>query len=190
MSDLERRFTGEVRVDVEASRTIRGYAIVFNVKSENLGGFREIIKPEAVDRTLSEGLDVRALVDHDTGKIIGRTRSGTLTLRKDKKGLRIEIDPADTTAGRDVLESVRRGDISGMSFAFRTLDDEWHLEDGEHVREVTDMRISEVSIVSFPAYPQTDVQVAQRSLAAFQKAQAGSRLEWLKRVHKTRLARL
>jgi len=190
MSELEYRFAGEVRVDVEASRRITGYAIVFNVKSENLGGFREIIKPEAVDRTLSEGLDVRALVDHDTGKVIGRTRSGTLALRKDKKGLRIEIDPADTTAGRDVLESVRRGDISGMSFAFRTLDDDWHVEDGEQVREVSDMRISEVSIVSFPAYPQTDVQVALRSLEAFHQVQAGCRLAWLKKVHRTRLAKM
>jgi len=189
LSDLEYRFAGEVRVDVDASRRITGYAIVFNVKSENLGGFREIIKPEAVDRTLAEGLDVRALVDHDTGKVIGRTQSGTLRLRKEKRGLRIDIDPADTTAGRDILESVRRGDITGMSFAFRTLDDDWHVEDGEQVREVSDMRISEVSIVSFPAYPQTDVQVAMRSLEAFEKIQQASRLEWLRKIHKTRLAK-
>ena len=189
MTDIEiREFTGEVRVEVDAGRKIRGYAVVFNAKSQNLGGFREIIKPEAVDRTLSEALDVRALVDHDTGKVIGRTKAGTLALRKDKKGLRVEIDPADTTAGRDVLESVRRGDISGMSFAFRTLTDEWRMEDGETIREVLDMTISEVSIVSFPAYTQTSVEVAQRSLEQFQKAQAGSRLEWLKKVHKTKLA--
>src|SRR6185295_5700179 len=116
-----------------------GYAIVFNALSQDLGGFREIITPEAVDRTLSEALDVRALVDHDSGKVIGRTRSGTLALRKDRKGLSVEIDPADTTAGRDILESVRRGDISGMSFAFRTLTDNWRKEDGETIREVLDM---------------------------------------------------
>jgi HK97 family phage prohead protease len=188
-AELERRFTGNVRVDVDSSRKIKGYAIVFDVKSLDLGFFREIIKPEAVDRTLSEALDVRALVDHDTGKVIGRTRAGTLMLRKDKKGLRVEIDPADTSAGRDVLESVRRGDISGMSFAFRTLTDEWRMEDGETIREVLDMTISEVSIVSFPAYQQTSVEVAHRSLLAFQQTQAGSRLEWLRKVHKTRMAR-
>jgi len=186
---LERRSAGEVRVELDATRKIRGYAIVFNALSQDLGGFREIITPEAVDRTLSEALDVRALVDHDSGKVIGRTRSGTLALRKDRKGLSVEIDPADTTAGRDILESVRRGDISGMSFAFRTLTDEWRMEDGETIREVLDMTISEVSIVSFPAYQQTSVEVAKRSLAAFQKTQGGSRLEWLKKVHRTRLAR-
>jgi len=193
MSDLERRFIGEVRVDVDASRKIKGYAIVFNVKSQDLGGFREIIKPEAVDRTLREALDVRALVDHDTGKVIGRTRAGTLELRKDKTGLRVNIDPADTTAGRDVLESVRRGDISGMSFAFRTLTDDWRMEDGEAIREVSDMTISEISIVSFPAYTQTsaqvtrDTEVAVRSLQAFRESR-GVSIEWLKKLHKTRLA--
>lgn len=189
MSELERRYTGEVRVNVDSSRKITGYAIVFDALSQDLGGFREIIKPEAVDRTLREALDVRALVDHDSGKVIGRTRAGTLSLRKDKKGLRIEIDPADTTAGRDVLESVRRGDISGMSFAFRTLTDEWRQEDGETIRDVVDMTISEVSVVSFPAYTQTSVEVAQRSLQAFQQTQTGSRVAWLKKVHRTRLAR-
>jgi HK97 family phage prohead protease len=145
MDPIERRVAGEVRVELDANRKIRGYAIVFNALSQDLGGFREIIMPEAVDRTLSEALDVRALVDHDSAKVIGRTRSGTLALRKDKKGLRVEIDPADTTVGRDILELVTRGDISGMSFAFRTLTDEWRMEDGETIREVHDMTISEVS---------------------------------------------
>jgi Escherichia/Staphylococcus phage prohead protease len=189
MSDLERRMMGEVRVELDASRKIRGYAIVFNALSQDLGGFREIIKPEAVDRTLSEALDVRALVDHDTGKIIGRTRSGTLALRKDKKGLRVEIDPADTTAGRDILESVKRGDVSGMSFAFRTLTDDWHLEDGEPIRDVLDMTISEVSIVSFPAYTQTSVDVAQRSLAQFTETHRHSGIEWKRKVLRNALAR-
>lgn len=189
MDQLERRFVGEVRVELDALRKIKGYAIVFNALSQDLGGFREIIKPSAVDRTLSEALDVRALVDHDSGKVIGRTRSGTLALRKDKKGLRVEIDPANTTAGRDILESVQRGDVSGMSFSFRTLTDEWRMEDGETIREVLDMTISEVSIVSFPAYQQTSVEVAQRSLETFRKMQAGSRVEWLRKVHRTRMAR-
>jgi hypothetical protein len=189
--ELERRFTGEVRVELDALRKIKGYAIVFNALSQNLGGFREIIRPEAVDRTLSEALDVRALVDHDSGKVIGRTRSGTLALRKDQKGLKVEIDPANTTAGRDVLESVSRGDVSGMSFAFRVMPngDDWHEEDGMLIREVTDMTISEVSVVAFPAYTQTDVSVAKRSLDAFQKTQAGSRLEWLRKVQRIRRAR-
>lgn len=189
MEQLERRFTGDIRVEAGDGRKIRGYAIVFDALSVNLGGFREIIKPEAVDRTLSEALDVRALVDHDTGKVIGRTRAGTLTLRKDRKGLKVEIDPADTTAGRDIFESVSRGDVSGMSFAFRTLTDEWRMEDGETIREILDMTISEVSIVSFPAYQQTSVEVAQRSLQAFQHTQRGSAIEWRAKKLKTLLAR-
>lgn len=189
--ELERRFTGNVRVDVGAGRKINGYAIVFDVQSVNLGWFREIIRPQAVDRTLSEALDVRALVDHDTGKVIGRTRSGTLALRKDKKGLRVEIDTADTTAGRDILESVGRGDVSGMSFAFRVLPngDDWREEaDGTLIREVIDMTVSEVSIVSFPAYTETSVEVAKRSFDAFRKTQ-GRSVDFLQKLHRTRLAK-
>lgn len=188
MSDVERRYAGEARVELDASRKIRGYAIVFDALSQDLGGFREIIKPEAVNRTLSEALDVRALVDHDSSKVIGRIRSGTLSLRKDRRGLRADIDPADTTTGRDILELVRRGDISGMSFAFRTLTDEWRMEDGETIREVLDMTISEVSIVSFPAYQQTSVEVAQRSLRAFQQTGPGRSIDWFRKVHQTRMA--
>ena len=88
----ERRYSlGELQAD-EDGRRIRGYAIVFNRMSLDLGGFRERIVPEAVNRTLDEALDVRALVDHDTSKIIGRTRAGTLRIQKDGHGLRVEID--------------------------------------------------------------------------------------------------
>lgn len=188
-SEWERRMLpATLRAD-EDRRRIRGYAIVFDSLSHDLGGFREIIKPEAVERTIREALDVRALVDHDTGKVIGRTKAGTLMLRKDGHGLRIEIDPPDTTVGRDILESIRRGDITGMSFGFRTLDDEWHMEDGEPIREVTDMIIREVSIVAMPAYEATDVAVAKRSLQSHTQAQMGSSIQWLQKVHQTRLAR-
>jgi HK97 family phage prohead protease len=188
MNPLEVRFAGSVRVEADASRKIKGYAIVFNSMSVDLGGFREIIMPDAVNRTLSEGLDVRALVDHDSAKVIGRTRAGTLALRKDKTGLKVEIDPANTTVGRDIMELVGRGDITGMSFAFRTLTDEWRMEDGEAIREVHDMTISEVSIVSFPAYQQTSVEVAQRSLREFKESARGKSIAWLQKVHQTRMA--
>jgi uncharacterized protein len=116
VSNIERRYAiGEVRVDTDGDRKIRGLAIVFNSRSVDLGGFIEIIKPEAVDRTLREGLDVRALVDHDTSKILGRTRAGTLQLRKGRSGLEVLIDPPNTTAARDILESMERGDVTGMA---------------------------------------------------------------------------
>ena len=188
-SNLERRMSGAARVDLSSDRRIRGTAIVFNALSVDLGGFREIIKPEAVSRTIREGLDVRALVDHDTSKIIGRTRAGTLELSADHRGLRVVIDPPNTTYARDLMESLERGDISGMSFGFRVLSDEWRMDDGGPIREVLDMSVSEVSIVGFPAYPTTDVQVALRSLDQFRQTQAGNRLDYLRKWHRTRLAR-
>lgn len=191
MDNLERRAWAECRAEAsDNGKKIRGYAIRFNALSEDLGGFREYIAPEAVDRTLNEGLDVRALVDHDSGKVIGRTRAGTLMLRKDSKGLKIEIDPdTEISYAKDIMRAVARGDVSGMSFGFRALEDVWDYEGKTPIRTVTDMRVSEVSIVTFPAYQQTDVSVAQRSLQTFQAAQRGNRLEWLMKVHRTRMAR-
>jgi HK97 family phage prohead protease len=156
----------EGRAELSEDKRIRGYAIVFGVKSVDLGGFREIIRPSAVDRTLREGLDVRAYFNHDTDKVLGRTSAGTLRLQKDGHGLRAEISPPNTAMAKDLMVSIKRGDISGMSFRFRALDDEWHLEDGMPIREVADMVIGEVSVVSEPAYP--DTEVAVRSLREFQ----------------------
>jgi HK97 family phage prohead protease len=165
---IEHRMALEARVDLSDDRKIRGVAIVFNSTSVDLGGFREIIKPEAVDRTLREALDVRALVDHDTGKVIGRTTAGTLVLKKDRSGLKVVIDPPNTTVGRDIVESVQRGDVTGMSFGFRVLTDEWRMENGEAIREVLDMVVYEASIVAFPAYQATHVSMAsQRALSVF-----------------------
>lgn len=192
MDNLERRAFTECRAEAsDNGKRIKGYAIRFDVQSVDLGGFKEIIDPAAVDRTLSEGLDVRALVDHDSGKVIGRTRSGTLSLRKDSKGLRVDIEPDDEISyARDIMRAVSRGDVSGMSFGFRTLEDEWNYEGKIPLRTVTDMRISEVSIVTFPAYQQTDVQVAQRSLqAALQAHGGGNRLDWLMKWQRTKFAR-
>ena len=173
MDNMERRAFAECRAEAsDNGRRIRGYAIRFNSLSEDLGGFKEYIAPEAVDRTLSEGLDVRALVDHDSGKVLGRTRAGTLSLRKDSKGLRIEIEPdPEISYASDIMRSVARGDVSGMSFGFRALGDEWNYESKMPIRTITDMRISEVSIVTFPAYQATDVSVAQRSLNAYREEQ-------------------
>jgi HK97 family phage prohead protease len=191
MDNLERRAWAECRAEAsDNGRKIRGYGIVFNALSQDLGGFREIIAPEAVDRTLSEGLDVRALVDHDSGKVIGRTRSGTLRLRKDSRGLHIEVEPDEEISyARDIMRAVARGDVSGMSFGFRALDDDWNYDEKTPVRTVTDMTVSEVSIVTFPAYRQTDVQVAQRSLQQFQAAQTGKSVAFLRKVHRNALAR-
>jgi HK97 family phage prohead protease len=191
MDNLERRSWAECRAEAsDNGRKIRGSPIVFNSASVDLGGFREIIAPEAVDRTLSEGLDVRALVDHDSSKVIGRTRAGTLRLRKDARGLHMEVEPdEDISYAKDIMRAVARGDVSGMSFGFRVVGDDWNYDDKVPVRTVTDMRVSEVSIVTFPAYQATDVQVAQRSLQAFQQAHKGNRVDWLLKMQRNRAAR-
>lgn len=186
-NDLERRFTPlEVRVDQADGSllpVIRGYAIVFNSLSEDLGGFREIVAPEAIRRTLSEGIDLRALVDHDFGRIIGRQSAGTLRVKPDAHGLAVEIDPPDTTVGRDTVVSLRRKDVTGMSFSFRTLEDRWNLKTEPPTRTLLDMRVHEVSIVSMPAYPETSAAV--RSLAA---VRSGRSIESLQREHRQRVA--
>jgi HK97 family phage prohead protease len=147
------------------ARVIRGYAIVFDQLSENLGGFREVIKPEAVDRTLKDGVDLRALIGHDPDKILGRMSAGTLRVEKDGRGLLVEIDPPAQHEG--IVESIKRRDVTGMSFAFRTIGDDWDFKAEPPIRSVTDMLVREVSVVTFPAYPSTEV--AMRSLAARQQ---------------------
>lgn len=141
-------------------RKIVGYAAVFNSRSEDLGGFREIIRPGAFNRNFPDA-DVRALIDHDPSRIIGRTKSGTLTLSVNNKGLIAEVMPPDTTVGRDISESIKRGDVDGMSFGFRTISDQWSMQDGEVIRELLDVTLDhgDVSFVTYPAYRQTSVAV-------------------------------
>ena len=127
---------------------MRGYAIVFGARSVNLGGFVEIIRPSAVDRTIVEGTDLRALWNHNSEVTIGRVKAGTLTVAKDSTGLRVRI--ATPTWARGHVESVERRDVTGMSFAFMARDDAWSLDDGLPVREVFDMSMSEVSPVRSP----------------------------------------
>lgn len=167
-------------VELADDRLIRGHAVVTNVLSEDLGGFRERILPSALTRSLRA--DIRALVDHDTAKVLGRTRAGTLVLRTDKIGLDTTTEPdMEISYAKDIVRAVARGDVSGMSFAFRVIEDDWHKEDGAVIRDVIDMEIQEISVVTFPAYAETDVQVAQRSLSAYQamhKAPYNWRRKW------------
>jgi HK97 family phage prohead protease len=108
--------------------------------------------------------DVRALIDHDTGRVIGRTKSRTLRLSTDNHGLRVEIDVPDTADGRDLWTLVERNDISGMSFGFRVTHDEWDETGDLPQRTIHEVELYEVSAVAFPAYDDTSLGV--RSLEA------------------------
>ena len=156
---------GEFRFEGDDKRTLQGYAAVFDSPT-SLGQFDEVIEPGAFTRTLGEGADVRALIDHDPGRVIGRTKSGTLMLEETDRGLWASIQLPDTQEATDLATLVDRGDLDGMSFGFRTVTDKWETEGGRNVRHLQDVDLFDVSVVAYPAYPDTDL--ALRSLATIQ----------------------
>jgi HK97 family phage prohead protease len=162
-SEYPRYFSNcELRVvDTEGKRPkIVGYAAVWNMRSQDLGGFVEEIAPGAFTEALASGDDVLALVEHNPGQILGRRSMGTLSLAQDDRGLRVEIDPPNTTVGNDAVENVRRGDIKGMSFRFpRGAKDSWRLDKGESVRTLHKVGLREVTLTSIPAYDSTSASV-------------------------------
>lgn len=160
----KRFFTIETRVKKKGKRNVvEGHAAVYGKLSEDLGGFREMIQPGAFDSVL--GNDVRAFFNHDPNFLLARTSSGTLRLSTDKKGLKYEFDVPDTTAGRDLLVSMKRGDITQSSFAFQVETDSWKDTSKGEIRTIEKVsRLFDVSPVSIPAYPDTnDLAIAQRS---------------------------
>ena len=144
---------------------LRGYAIVYNSLSEPLYGdlFRERINRGAFTKSLLEN-DQVCLWGHDTRYVLGRKSSGTLILREDDKGLYFEVSLPNTTWARDLKESVDRGDIKQMSFGFKVVRDNW-IDDketlkeyGMPIREVEEITLHEISLVTFPAYTETNVR--------------------------------
>ena len=176
-NDSERRFFRcEVRADPAADgqgQKIIGYGAVFNRLSENIGGFREIIKPGAFDGVMQD--DVRGLFNHDRNFVLGRTKSGTLRLSIDDEGLRYEIDAPETQTVKDlVLAPMLRGDIDASSFQFKVAHDgeRWFYDDdGLLTREITKFaRLYDVGPVAFPAYP--DATAASRSRQEFKNKES------------------
>lgn len=135
---------------------IEGYAAVFGVFSQDLGSFKEIIQRGAFAESIQED-DIRALFNHDPNYVLGRNKSGSLELVEDDKGLRIKITPPDTQWAKDLVTSIKRGDVDQMSFAFETITDNWRQEEGQTVRELIKARLYDVSPVTYPAYLQTSV---------------------------------
>lgn len=157
MTQLEKRSAAsgvEVRA-ADGARTLVGYAAVFNLPADIGGWFTETIAPGAFSSQLNA--DVRALVDHDAGRVIGRTKSGTLRLSEDDRGLKVEIDVPNTSDGNDLWELVTRGDISGMSFGFRVMKDTWDETVDPPLRTIQAVNLVEVSAVAWPAYDDTEL---------------------------------
>lgn len=172
MDNLEiRSFNIELRDEPE-SRHIEGYGSVFNERSLDLGGFVEMIAPDAFDGVI-ERSDVKCYLDHNPEKgILARSRNGkgSLSLVVDEKGLKYSFDAPKTNLGDEVVEGLKRGDYSQSSFAFTVDDEIWTKEeDGSYLRTITKIGgLYDVSIVANPAYEGTSV--ALRSLDKF-KAQ-------------------
>lgn len=139
------------------SPTIEGYFAVFNSNYEIGPGMSESISPGAFDGTLSG--DIRALVNHDSTLVLGRTSAHTLDLRQDEHGLwgKVSINPKDTDA-MNLYERVRRGDVSQCSFGFNITDEESTISDNGDIHwTIKGVELYEVSCCTFPAYEQTNI---------------------------------
>ena len=144
--------------DESTEPAIDGYASVFDSWSEELGGnqpFRERVVKGAFEETIQND-DIRALFNHDPNYVLGRNKAGTLTLEEDDKGLHVRITPPDTQWAKDLLVSIKRGDITQMSFGFTVILDRWNYEDNTDVRELLKVKLYDVSPVTLPAYTQTE----------------------------------
>jgi len=163
----------ELRINnLEEKRYIEGHAAVFDSWSEMLGGifpFKEKVRKGAFSQTIEKD-DIRALFNHDPNYVLGRNKAGTLELKEDETGLYVRIIPPDTQAARDLITSIERGDINQMSFGFTVEEEKWDTVEGIDVRELRKVKLFDVSPVTFPAYPSTDVGV--RAMESYENYRA------------------
>lgn len=149
------------RAQEMAGRIIKGYAAVFNTPSEDLGGFTEQIEPGAFRNSLARPDDIKALINHNVDWLLARNVAGTLRLWEDNIGLGVELTAPNTSYGNDLLETLKRGDLTQMSFAFQVLRDRWeHFQDPAtgartNRRTLLEAKLGDVSFVTYPAYPAT-----------------------------------
>lgn len=166
----------EVRtIEGTENRVVGGYVNKFNQQSSIMRDrwgdeFVEVISESAFNKTL-ETKSQKALWNHNTDLVLGSVSAGTLNLFVDGIGLRCEITLPNTTWGNDAYESIQRGDVDGMSFGFRCVEDMWsktQYEDREiYKRTILEVELFEVSPCVFPAYP--DSQINCRSLESFKE---------------------
>jgi HK97 family phage prohead protease len=151
-------------IESEGKRFIQG-KIPYDSLSGDLGGFKEILIRGAFNKTLNDGFDVKALVNHSDGKVLGRVKNGTLKLEDRADGLICTVELGNQSYSNDLWESIKRDDVSTMSFGFRTIADEWKNENGKQFRMLKEAHLLEVSFgVSFPAYEETSSFTMYRSL--------------------------
>lgn len=152
----KRALACETRTD---GRRLTGYAALFGQEARIGGAFTETIAAGAFGASLSASRDILALVDHDPSRLLARTKSGTLRLSEDARGLAFDLDIPDTQAGKDVLALAERGDLGGMSFGFTVTDEN---RNGDH-REIRSLDLFEISVVAaWPAYDGTIVEARSR----------------------------
>ena len=174
-NNLERRYmTFELRADTE-SRSVEGYAALYDSPSDAAGWYTEVIAPGAFKRALERGADTVALFNHDDNMVLGRLSAGTVEIWEDDKGLRYKI-PDMPQSRDDVLEMIRRGDVKGSSFAFTIKEDSWQYESREGkdwpTRTINEVDLLyDVSPVTYPFYQDTSVftnsELAKRSFDAW-----------------------
>ena len=169
----------ELRVTPE-SRLVEGYAIVFNSESNDLGGFREVIDSRALDGVISRS-DILCLLNHNEDKgVLARSKygEGSLNLEIDERGLKYMFEAPNTALGDELLEGLRRGDITTSSFAFTVGKDNWEKrEDGSYLRTIVSIQeLYDVSPVYRAAYDATSVKADTRGLDAI-KAQEKKELD-------------
>ena len=149
-----------------SAKTLSGYAIVWNTPSKDLGGFKEIVSPDAL-----KGVDlsnVLMLNDHDYTQVLASVKAGTLKLTPDEKGLHFEATLPDTTTANDVFANVQAGNLDSCSFSFDVDDgsDEWNKDDqGNITRTVNQIKdLFDVSVVAVPAYDSTNVSADKKNV--------------------------
>lgn len=179
---LQARDIGQLDNNQEATdnKIISGYFIVFDTETELYPGVREEVSPDAlVGVDLS---DVKALIDHDTSKVLGRTKSSTLSLSVDSKGLygEIIVNESDQEA-MNLYSRVQRGDVDQCSFGFEILNEEMiQNSDGTVKFIIKSINLYEVSVVTFPAYQETAVEARSKQIEDAQKRTLQARKDELK----------
>jgi HK97 family phage prohead protease len=169
------------------SPKIQGYAALFDVETEIrtfFGSFKESIAPGAFKRSIESGRRVVSCFNHDLNLVLGSTTGGSLKLTEDQRGLWLEVEPPDTQVGRDVVEYIRRGDVTGQSFMFTITREQWTFsekKDELDSRTILEVELFEAGPVLMPAYEETSIGLRSDKDDPSCSAYEAAKKEWLER---------